>query len=36
MITDDKLTVYYRGRKLRGRPVQLPEGYKGMMQNSGF
>ncbi|OKL60930.1 hypothetical protein UA08_03576 [Talaromyces atroroseus] len=28
---EDKLTAYYRGRKLRGRLVQVPEGYQGVV-----
>ncbi|KAH8696096.1 ribonuclease H2 non-catalytic subunit-domain-containing protein [Talaromyces proteolyticus] len=28
---DDSHTAYFRGRKLRGRTVQLPEGYQGVV-----
>jgi ribonuclease H2 subunit C len=27
--TDGKHTAYFRGRKLQGRSVKLPEGYRG-------
>src|SRR5947207_1269662 len=29
---DKTRTAYFRGRKLRGRPVNLPEGYEGELR----
>ena len=30
-ITDGKLEAYFRGRKLRGRDVHVPQGYRGVI-----
>ena len=30
---DDKKTAYFRGRKLHGRSIKVPAGYKGTMSN---
>ncbi|KAJ9644750.1 hypothetical protein H2201_006098 [Coniosporium apollinis] len=31
---DGKATAYFRGRKLRGRAVKIPEGYRGVVLNT--
>lgn len=30
-LSEEHYTAYFRGRKLRGRRVEVPEGYKGMI-----
>ena len=31
---DGTKTAYFRGRKLRGKTIQLPEGYRGLSDSS--